>query len=104
MPPPRYPSELSDEEWTILEPLLSRVQRRGRPPEWPARRVADAVFYLLRAHFKTCQPPLTLRTPTGQPRLPTGPLGLAAAVSVAREAVLKRALRNCFAKVSKLLS
>jgi putative transposase len=49
MPPPRYPSDLSDEEWTILEPLLSRVQRRGRPPKWPARRVADAVFYLLRS-------------------------------------------------------
>ena len=47
--PPRYPSDLSDEEWVILEPLLSRVERRGRPPKWPARRVADAVFYLLRS-------------------------------------------------------
>ena len=25
MPPPRYPSDLSDQEWAILEPLLSRV-------------------------------------------------------------------------------
>ena len=49
MPPPRYPSDLSDEEWAILKPLLSRVERRGRPPRWPARRVADAVFYLLRS-------------------------------------------------------
>jgi transposase len=48
MPPPRYPSDLSnEEEWAILEPLLSRVEGRGRPPKWPARRVADAVFYLL---------------------------------------------------------
>jgi transposase len=23
MSPPRYPSDLSDEEWTILEPLVS---------------------------------------------------------------------------------
>jgi|SRR5215216_675296 len=44
MPPPRYPSDLSDEEWAILEPLLSRVERRGRPPKWPARRIADAVL------------------------------------------------------------
>jgi putative transposase len=49
MPPPRYPSDLSDEEWVILEPLLSRAEKRGRPPKWPARRVADAVFYLLRS-------------------------------------------------------
>jgi putative transposase len=49
MPPPRYPPDLSDEEWAILEPLLSRVERRSRPPKWPARQVADAVFYLLRS-------------------------------------------------------
>ncbi len=42
MPPPRYRSDLSDEEWAILEPLLSRAERRGRLPKWPARRVADA--------------------------------------------------------------
>jgi transposase len=24
-------------------------ERRGRPPKWPARHVADAVFYLLRS-------------------------------------------------------
>jgi putative transposase len=51
MPSPRYPSDLSDEEWEILEPpLLSTTEKRGRPPRWPSRRrVADAVFYLLRS-------------------------------------------------------
>jgi putative transposase len=44
-----YPSDLSDEEWALLEPLLASSERRGRPPKWPARRVADAVFYLLRS-------------------------------------------------------
>ena len=44
-----YPSDLSDAEWALLEPLLASPERRGRPPEWPARRVADAVFYLLRS-------------------------------------------------------
>src|SRR3712207_8284891 len=49
MPPPRYPSDLSDEEWAILQPLLSSAEKRGRPPKWPLRHVADAVFYLLRS-------------------------------------------------------
>lgn len=44
-----YPSDLTDEEWALLEPLLASSERRGRPPKWPARRVADAVFYLLRS-------------------------------------------------------
>jgi transposase len=49
MPPPRYPSDLSDEEWAILQPLLSSAEKRGRPPKWPLRHVANAVFYLLRS-------------------------------------------------------
>jgi putative transposase len=44
-----YPSDLSDEEWAILEPLLASAEKRGRPPRWPKRRIADAVFYLLRS-------------------------------------------------------
>jgi putative transposase len=49
MPPPPYPSDLSNEERAILEPLLSSAEKRGRPPKWPPRHVADAVFYLLRS-------------------------------------------------------
>ena len=44
-----YPSDLSDTEWALLEPLLTSSERRGPPPKWTARRVADAVFYLLRS-------------------------------------------------------
>lgn len=44
-----YPSDLTDEEWGLLGPLLASSEKRGRPPKWPARRVADAVFYLLRS-------------------------------------------------------
>jgi transposase len=44
-----YPSDLFDEEWALLEPLLASHEKRGRPPKWPTRRVADAVFYLLRS-------------------------------------------------------
>ncbi len=44
-----YPSDLSDAEWALLEPLLEASEKRGRPPKWPARRVANAIFYLLRS-------------------------------------------------------
>jgi hypothetical protein len=47
---------------------------------------------VLRAYFKTRQTPLTLRTPTGQLRLPISRLELAMAIPVASEAVLKLAL------------
>jgi len=45
----RYPSDLTAREWALLEPLLASSEARGRPPKWPAKRVADAVFYLLRS-------------------------------------------------------
>jgi transposase len=44
-----YPSDLSDTEWVLLEPLLASFERRGRPAKWPMRRIGDAVFYLLRS-------------------------------------------------------
>jgi putative transposase len=44
-----YPTDLSDAEWALLAPLLERRHNRGRPPKWPRRLVADAVFYLLRS-------------------------------------------------------
>ena len=46
---PRYPSDLSDAEWALLEPLLASSEQRGHSPKWPLRRVTDAVFYLLRS-------------------------------------------------------
>ena len=50
----RYPSDLSDAEWALLEPLLAPSERRGRPPKWPAKPVADAVFYLLGSGRGAC--------------------------------------------------
>jgi putative transposase len=44
-----YPSDLSDAEWDLLEPLFRRHEKCGRPPKWPVRLIADAVFYLLRS-------------------------------------------------------
>ena len=46
----RYPSDLTDEEWTILEPLLERPRRdgRGRPRTVDRREVVNAILYVLR--------------------------------------------------------
>lgn len=42
------PSDLSDAEWAVLEPLLPPPSPVGRPRKWPLRRILEAVLYLLR--------------------------------------------------------
>jgi putative transposase len=44
----RYPSDLSDEEWALLEPHLPAPKRRGRPRLHSPREILDAVFYVLK--------------------------------------------------------
>ncbi len=44
-----YPSDLSDAEWERLAPLLPPPSWTGRPRKWPARVIADAIFYVLRS-------------------------------------------------------
>jgi putative transposase len=44
----RFASDLTDAEWAVLEPLLPRPSSVGRPPRWPMREIADAIFYVLR--------------------------------------------------------
>jgi putative transposase len=45
-----YPSDLTDDEWVLLEPLLARVRHdgRGRPRQVDRREVLNAIFYILR--------------------------------------------------------
>jgi transposase len=47
-----YPTDLTDEQWEIVQPLLPRPRsgtaRGGRPPTEP-REVLDAIFYHLRS-------------------------------------------------------
>src|SRR5215218_5263044 len=45
-----YPSDLNDEEWAILEPLLERPRRdgRGKPRTVSRREVVNAILYVLR--------------------------------------------------------
>jgi|SRR6185369_7027674 len=43
-----YPTDLSDEEWSILEPLIPVAKVGGREREVDMREVMNAIFYLLK--------------------------------------------------------
>ncbi len=43
----KYPSDLTDEQWALIEPLIP-VYPGGRPRKTPLRQVVNAVFYLVR--------------------------------------------------------
>ena len=47
-PRPAYASDLSDEEWQILEPLLPPEKPGGRPRKYAMRDVIDGIQYVLR--------------------------------------------------------
>ena len=44
----RYPSDTSDEQWAVIEPLLPPVRTGGRPEKHPRRAVVDAILYVVR--------------------------------------------------------
>jgi transposase len=37
--------DLSDEEWSVLEPLMPKGRKSARPHDW---RIINAIFYVLR--------------------------------------------------------
>ena len=49
---PAYPSDLTDEQWALIAPLVpvrsthGRGTRGGRPAKYPRRRIVDAILYL----------------------------------------------------------
>lgn len=45
---PKYRTDLTCTQWQILEPLLRKRSRRGRPPKHSRRSVINAILYLLR--------------------------------------------------------
>jgi putative transposase len=48
-PPPKpYPSDLSDAQWAVIEPLIPPAWPGGRPREVDMRRVVNALFYRTR--------------------------------------------------------
>lgn len=48
MPRRAYPSDVSDAEWRILEPLVPAVRPGGRPPRHARREIVNAILSLLR--------------------------------------------------------
>ena len=45
-----YPTDLTDVQWQILEPLLPKaVTNRGRERQYPYRELLNAIFYILRS-------------------------------------------------------
>ena len=44
----RYPSDLSDAEWEVIEPLLPGPCRRGRPLVHGRRVIVNAILYVNR--------------------------------------------------------
>jgi len=44
----RYASDLKDEEWAMLEPLIPRAKAGGRPRRINRREVVNGSFYLLK--------------------------------------------------------
>ena len=43
----RYPSDLTDEEWLIVGPLIPRAKRGGNRRSVDERAVLDGVMYIL---------------------------------------------------------
>ena len=43
----RYPSDLTDAEWALVEPMIPPAKRGGRRREVNVREVLNAIFYVL---------------------------------------------------------
>jgi len=48
MPRRRYPSDLTDEQWARLAPLVPAPKPGGRPAAHDRREIVDAILYVLR--------------------------------------------------------
>ena len=49
LPADGYPTDLTDEQWAVLAPLIARRVGPGRPPTVSLRAVVNALLYLARA-------------------------------------------------------
>ena len=44
-----YPSDLSDEEWKLLNPHIPKAKSGGRPRKHPMREILNAIYYVLKS-------------------------------------------------------
>jgi transposase len=42
-------ADLTDEQWAVLEPLLPKGKKPGRPPKWSRRQLIDGIRWRTRA-------------------------------------------------------
>jgi putative transposase len=45
----RYPTDLSDQQWALLAPLIPQPKPGGRPAVHDRRELVDAMLYWLRS-------------------------------------------------------
>lgn len=43
-----YPTDLSDAQWSILEPFIPSAKAGGRPETYPKREILTGIFYVVR--------------------------------------------------------
>ena len=48
-PRKRYPSDITDEQWAILGPLIPEPSQDGRPAELDRREIVNGILYVLRS-------------------------------------------------------
>ena len=88
------PSDLRDEEWTVLEPFLPPASPVGRPRKWPLRRIVEAMLYLLcGSASKRCPSFRWFRQPPGFPGGEIGMLVVKTVVRIRREHAGGKAIR-----------
>src|SRR4030088_1858085 len=56
----RYASDLTDAEWTLIEPHMPAVKRLGRPRETDLRAVLDAILNIARTGCQWRMPQFVL--------------------------------------------
>ena len=61
----RYPTDLTDEEWAMVEPVMPKPARTGRQLEVDLREFVNAVRYLARLSERRSN-----RSPVGAARKP----------------------------------
>jgi len=44
----RYQTDLTENEWQLLQPMLPEPHGTGRPRKWAMREIVNAIFYVLR--------------------------------------------------------
>lgn len=58
----RYPSDLTDEEWALIEPLMPQAYRTGRRREVDLREVVNAIRYPVRSGCELVVSPVCAAT------------------------------------------